>query len=199
MNKILVFCFALVAVTTQAQEINPFKINVSVGYAVITGRGASGGVLYSIEPKYAVTPRLDLGLRYEQAFLVRGLAGDAITQNAQGPTAPFSSYLLTATHYFSGFRIRPFVGVGAGMFSIASAGSVQTIRNQTPVYLRLTGYTTLGGLVRVGLKTDHFVASVEYNAVPHHTYTASDEDFTTASSYVGFRIGFDVGGGLLAQ
>jgi outer membrane protein X len=42
-----------------------------VGYAIPAGTGAKGGVLFAVEPKYAVIPNLSLGVRFEGAVMAR--------------------------------------------------------------------------------------------------------------------------------
>ena len=61
MKKLLLVVFVFVTVSTQAQEFKPFKVNLSVGYAQATGKGISGGALFSIEPKTSLSPQVDVG------------------------------------------------------------------------------------------------------------------------------------------
>lgn len=199
MKKILVVVSLFVSTFTQAQEYKPFKVNVSVGYAAPAGLGIKGGVLFGIEPKYNIHPRIEIGLRLETALLVRGVDTD-YNRTTTGVTSGFGSALVTGNYMFGPFgdsRFRPFVGLGVGAFHVASGGTVPIYKDQTKAELPLTEYTTIGGLVRAGIKVGHFVLSIEQNAIPSHTYKLTNvtTDYTTKSSYIGFRFGFDFGGG----
>ena len=198
MKKILVIIALLATTFAQAQEYKPFKVNVSVGFANPTGSGLKGGLLMGIEPKYNVSPRLELGLRLEVALMVRGVELDNNIRTATGITSGLSSALLTGNYLFGPFgdsNFRPFVGAGLGVVSVSSGGTVAFDQNQVKGELAITDYNTIGGLIRAGIKVGHFVVSIDYNAVPTHVYKLSNIDFTTKSSYTGFRVGFDLGGG----
>ena len=200
MKKILVIIALLATTFAQAQDYKPFKVNVSVGFANPTGNGLKGGFLMGIEPKYNVSPRLELGLRLEAALMVRGVEIDNNNRTASGITSGLGSALLTGNYLFGPFgdsNFRPFVGAGFGIFSVSSGGTVAFDQGQVKGELAITDYSTIGGLIRAGIKVGHFVASVDYNAVPAHTYRLVNTtlDFTSKSSYTGFRVGFDLGGG----
>ncbi|GAB3952960.1 hypothetical protein GCM10028805_35820 [Spirosoma harenae] len=198
MQKLLVVVALLLTTLAQAQDYKPFKVNVSVGYAQPAGSGLSGGFLFGIEPKYSVSPRLDLGVRLETALMVRGVSFD--NNKATGVASGFTSALLTANYLFGPFgdsNFRPFLGAGLGIFSVSSGGTVSFDQGQTTGQLYIADYSTIGGLARAGIKVGHFVFSIDYNAVPAHTYRLANTtiDFATKSSYTGFRLGFDLGGG----
>ena len=70
------------------------------------------------------------------------------------------SYLATGDYYFTSNMVRPFAGVGAGLFSLASAsldpntnGGVSGAKSK------------FGGMVRAGAEIGHFRVGVEYNLV----------------------------------
>ncbi|MBC7569036.1 MAG: hypothetical protein H7319_04785, partial [Spirosoma sp.] len=83
----------LVAVSASAQEFKPFKVNVSLGFAKPLGVGASGGVLFGIEPKYGLNDNIDLGVRLESALVARGVT--VMGESATGDVAGISSAVLT--------------------------------------------------------------------------------------------------------
>ncbi|PRY27784.1 hypothetical protein CLV58_1312 [Spirosoma oryzae] len=208
MNKLVsITLLSILSVTsitlTHAQEHKAFKVNLSLGYAQPTGPGLSAGLLIGLEPKYALSPRLDLGLRLESALLVRGVTWDNNSGNsntATGTVSSIGSAVLTVTYLFNPLgesNTRPFLGIGAGLFAMSSAGLIVIDQNQTKAELPVTSYNTPGGMLRGGIKVGHFVASVEYNAIPTHVYSLTNTslEFTSKSSYVGVRLGFDIGGG----
>lgn len=198
MKKVLVVIAVLATTFVQAQEYKPFKVNVSVGYANPAGSGLKGGVLFGIEPKYSVTPRLDLGVRLESALMVRGVEFDNNHRTTSGVVSGLSSALLTGNYMFGPFgdsNFRPFVGAGLGLFYVAAGGTVSFDQGQTKGELNVADYNTIGGLLRAGIKVGHFVVSIDHNAIPTHVYKLSGAEFTSKSSYTGFRVGFDLGGG----
>ena len=86
----------------------PFRVDLCVGMPLPIG----GLVL--IEPKYAVVPKLSIGLKFETDIIIR----------EQSDIQAIMSYFLTADFHFSATsKIRPFVGAGGGLYSI---GAVQS-------------------------------------------------------------------------
>ena len=62
---------SLSAFAQSESELKPFKVDVSLGYAMPGGSGSKGGVLFAVEPKYAVINNLSVGLRMEAAVIAR--------------------------------------------------------------------------------------------------------------------------------
>jgi outer membrane protein X len=192
--KKLFFAIAvlIVALSSNAQEYKPFKVDLALGYAIPGGKGAKGGVLFAIEPKYAVMDQLNIGLRMEGAVVARGYAGTNIEEEMDVDVKASGSYLATADYFYTANRkFRPFSGVGAGIFSIAGA-SVSSGSEEVAV----GSDSKFGGMVRSGIEAGHFRFAVEYNLVPKTKMVT--EDNTTIESkngYIGFKIGATIGGG----
>ncbi|MEO8861553.1 MAG: OmpW family outer membrane protein [Ginsengibacter sp.] len=154
-----------------------FKVDVSFGYAVpekSQGAGRNAGVLFAIEPKYAVIDQLSVGLRIEGAAMVNvDQAGQ--TGNAQVN----ASYLATGDYYFSNNKFRPFVGAGLGIFTFAnvSADNNYSSVNDIPT---TSGF---GAMARAGFEYGHLRLGVEYNFVKDK------------SGYLGLKLGVALGGG----
>jgi outer membrane protein X len=190
------FCtllLALVAFTATAQEFKPFKVNLSVGYAQPIGAGVSGGLLIAAEPKYGITDNIDLGLRFEAAIVARGIevAGNTTTSDV----GAFGSYLLTGNYLIGKGGFRPFVGLGVGLFSIGSAGTITVEDGQGAEDVTFVSDTKFGGMIRAGFKAGHFVLGVEYNAVPTTETQFRNATITSENAYLGIKLGFDIGGG----
>lgn len=189
---------SILSISTQAQEataLKPFKVDVSVGYAIPGGEGAKGGVLFAVEPKYAVIPNLAVGLRMEAAVVARFNGydenGDAVDASVKGS----ASYLATGDYYFTNnYSFRPFAGAGAGVFSIASV-EVNATSGE------ISGGSKFGGMVRAGFEASHFRFGLEYNIVPKTTFEGYDENgnltsgLTSNNSYIGIKLGVCIGGG----
>jgi len=197
-KKVLFVVFMLTSLAASAQEFKPFKVNLSLGYAKPSGGGASGGVLFSVEPKYGLNDNIDLGLRVESALVARGVTVSG--ESATGDVAAIGSGVLTGNYYFSTGGFRPFVGVGLGLFSIASAGVLTVDNGQTEENVTFSGATKFGGMVRAGFKAGHFVLGVEYNAISASdglsiSSSANASTISIKNSYLGVKLGFDIGGG----
>ena len=198
MKRIFLFFFVLTAFSATAQEYKPFKVNVSVGYAKALGQGLSGGVLFAVEPKYGLSDHLDLGLRLESAIIARGITLSNNNQTFTGKASGFSSGLVTATYLFGSGNFRPFLGLGAGVFSLGESDTFTVTNGQSaPENVAFTTTTKFGGMVRAGFKTGHFLAAVEYNAVPTTTVQLTNTAIDSKNAYLGIKVGFDIGGGRL--
>lgn len=194
MRNYLAGLCVLVALSATAQDFKPFKVNVSIGYAKPFNAGVSGGFLAAVEPKYGLSDQFDLGLRVEVASVARGIQYNGNTTT--GDVGAYASYLLTGTYLFTQGSVRPFIGVGAGAYTIGAGGTVVISSNGQPNQnIQLVSDTKFGGMIRAGLKAGHFVASVEYNAVPTTKNNTSTLEITSENAYLGIKVGVDIGGG----
>jgi hypothetical protein len=192
---IVLFGSVLVISAKAQKDLKPFKVDVGVGYAIPGGEGAKAGVLFAVEPKYAVIPNFSAGIRFEAAVVARfngyNENGDPVGGSVKGS----GSYLLTGDYYFSNkYSFRPFIGGGAGIFSIASIEVDETSGE-------VSGGTKFGGLIRTGVEVSHFRFGIEYNLVPKTKFTGYDGDgnpttgLTSKNGYIGIKIGVCFGGG----
>jgi outer membrane protein W len=174
---LLVICFNL----AHAQTFKPFKVDVSTGYAIPQGDGAKGGLLFVIEPKYAVMDQLSVGLRMEGALTAT--VAEVNGEEIEGDVKALSSYLATGDYYFSNNKFRPFGGAGLGIFRVAG---VSLDENNWEDGNIPTSYSSkFGFMVRGGFEYGHFRMGAEYNFV-------GDK-----SGYAGIKLGFCIGGGRL--
>jgi outer membrane protein X len=204
MKRILIVGISLLSISmVKAQSsgsassesiFKPFKVDVSFGGAIPSGSGSKGGVLFAIEPKYAIMDQLAVGLRIEGAVTARGfVASDG--SSAQADIKATSSYVATGDYYFSNKSFRPFVGAGVGIFSLAAAKFDEG--NGTTTELASSS-SKFGGLVRAGFELGHFRLGVEYNLIGNTTISdPGDPSFTikAKNSYLGLKAGFFFGGG----
>jgi hypothetical protein len=178
----------------QESDLKPFKVDVSGGYAIPAGAGSKGGVIFVVEPKYAVMHNLSLGLRTEVAVVARFDGYDAYGDPEDVSVKASGSYLATGDYYFTDkYHFRPFAGAGVGIFTIASAES----NSNSDI---VTG-SKFGGMVRVGIETSHFRVGFEYNLVSKTTFSGYDSNgdpvsnLTSKNSYIGIKVGACIGGG----
>lgn len=199
--KKLLLLVALVSSTvyySNAQSesgLKPFKVDVSLGYAVPGGKGAKGGVLFAVEPKYSVISNLAVGIRFEGAVIARFSGYDNDGNVSEADVKASGSYLATADYYLTdNYSFRPFFGAGAGIFSLASS---QTTATTTGVSVSTSKF---GGMIRGGFELKHFRVGVEYNLVPKTKFTGYDMNgdpatLTAKNGYLGIKLGFCIGGG----
>jgi outer membrane protein X len=186
---------SLPAIAQHLPVIKPFKVDLSAGYAIPGGSGSKGGVLFVIEPKYAVMSSLAVGLRMEAAVVARFNGYDVNGAPQDVSVKASGSYLATADYYFTdNYSFRPFAGAGAGIFTLASIESNSGSGE-------VSAGSKFGGMLRAGIEISHFRIGVEYNIVPKTTFTGYDSEgnltsgLTSNNSYVGIKLGVCFGGG----
>lgn len=194
MKKVLFSILMLTGVmVASAQSFKPFKVDLSTGWAIPSGKGAKGGLIFVVEPKYAVIPNLSVGLRLEGAIMARGSSDnqgnvESVDVKASG------SYLATGDYYFTNNTVRPFAGVGVGLFSLAGASADNTNGG-------VSAGNKFGGMVRAGAEIGHFRVGVEYNIVPNtDIMDATGAKIGTAKNgYIGIKLGAVIGGGRISD
>lgn len=193
--KKLFFAVAImiVSLSLTAQNYKPFMVDIALGYASPGGKGAKGGVLFAIEPKYSVIDQIKVGLRFEGAVVARGYAGANIEDDMQVDVKASGSYVATGDYYYTSKRgFRPFSGIGGGLYSIAAASVSTTDEEMAAV----GASSKFGGLVRSGIEAGHFRFAVEYNLIPKtKLVTESGKTIESNNGYLGIKIGATIGGG----
>lgn len=184
MKKIstVLMLIAFTAAAAVAQEYKAFRVGLGLGYANASGKGAKGGVLWTLEPGYRVNDQILANLRIEGAVIGRGYADET---SASIDVAALGSYTINGQYYFNNNSLRPFVGVGLGMYSLAA---VSVSANQTGGSSEaVAAANKIGFYPRVGFDAGHFTLNLDYNIVP--------ETSGIKNSYLGIRIGGFFGGG----
>ena len=164
-----------------------FKVDVSIGYAspssTAPGSQFSGGVLFAVEPKFAIIDPLAIGLRVETAVTAHIYSNNNNNNNnnsSNNSTGKANvSYLFTTDYYFTKTKFRPFIGAGAGIYSTASIDS-NTVNNGNS---NVPYTSAFGFMARAGFELGHLRLGVEYNFVPND------------ASYLGLKLGVCIGGG----
>lgn len=172
------------ATVSQAQNFKPFKVGVGLGFAV-PNRGEGGGLLY-LEPAYRPSNNTLVGFRMESAIMSKEITTD--NGDVRGNARANSSYTLNGQYYFNENYIRPFVGLGLGLFKMANVKY-----NAGDEVVSAPGATHFGFYPRVGLEIGHFNLAVEYNVIPNSDLVRGAE---MKNSYLGAKAGFSIGGGV---
>jgi len=162
------------------QTFKPFKVDLAMGYAIPEGSGTKGGVLFAVEPKYALNDNLTVGLRMELAVTAQGTVTNG--EMNEGSVKGSGSYLATADYYFNTNHFRPFVGAGAGIYTNASADLGEQTTSED-----VQKGSKLGFAPRAGFEFGHFRTAVEYNV--------AGKTGTLNHNYIGIKLGFFLGGG----
>jgi hypothetical protein len=190
-NSLIIFLLAAIMTSASyGQEFKPFKVGVGLGYAApgSTGKGAGGGILMFLEPAYRATDIIQIGLRIESAVIVRGVTGMNNNNDVSGDASSNVSYTLNGQYYFGTKNVRPFVGVGLGLFSLAAV----KFNTATSTSSNVSPQTQFGFYPRIGFDAGHFQMSLDYNIVPSTSIPGGGE---VKNSYLGIRAGVSIGGG----
>lgn len=172
------------------REFKPFKFGVGIGYGVPgAGEGAGGGFIGYLEPAYRATDQVSIGLRLEGAFIVRGVEG-VNDRDVSGDASSVASYTLNSQYYFTNETVRPFVGAGIGLFSLAATEF--NTAGSDPNADEVGAETRFGFYPRIGVDAGHFNLSLDYNIIPPTDVPGGGE---VRNNYLGIRLGVSIGGG----
>lgn len=173
------------------REFKPFKVGLGLGYAVPgKGDGAGGGALLYLEPAYRASDEISIGLRLESALIVRGVQGVS-NNDVKGDASSNASYTLNGQYYFSNEKVRPFIGAGVGLFSLAAV-EFNTASSSDVEADEVGAETVFGFYPRIGIDAGHFNLSIDYNIIPPTDVPGGGE---VRNNYLGIRAGFSIGGG----
>ncbi|MBL3658005.1 outer membrane beta-barrel protein [Fulvivirga sediminis] len=184
LSLVLLACSSAVV---SAQNYKPFKLGLGLGYAHPSDGG--GGVLFDFEPAYRINDAIAVGLRIESAWMARGLDDSGADVSANG------SYSLNGQYYLSDSKVRPYVGLGFGLFSSASV----SVSNNGSAGADASE-NKFGFYPRLGIDIGHFNINFDYNIIGKSEGTASDSQGRTftydiKNSYFGIRLGAFIFGG----
>jgi len=166
---------------SQDRVYKPFKVDFGFtgDFPTSSDAGISGGIY--IEPRYAVNDKLTIGLRIEGVYLNYGNVTLDYT-SVKVKTTTISPIILTGDYYFSTEKVRPFVGVGLGMFKRTSRSVEVSV--QQGINIGPKTQTKFGFAPRIGLNAGHARIAAIYN------FTGTD-----VGDFLGIQFGFEFGGG----
>jgi outer membrane protein X len=120
MRKTLFVVLLAIPLVSNAQIF--FKMDAGLGGAFTFGELKSYGITAHVEPKVFILPSLSAGLRFEGDALFGGSVMDAETDLNVGVSSR-AAVLLKGEYYFSDNKTRPFIGLGAGSYTIANTSA----------------------------------------------------------------------------
>jgi hypothetical protein len=165
---------------SQDKIFKPFKVDCGLTCDIPTADDASTGIGFYVEPRYGINEKLSVGLKLENDFLGSGNVEINYVSVNVSYTRIFS-IMMTGDYYFSTENVRPFIGLGLGMFKKYISGVSTSV---VGVDIGTTSKTSFGFEPRVGLNIGHFRIAALYN------YTGKE-----ISDYLGIQLGFEFGGG----
>lgn len=165
---------------SQERTFKPFKVDCGLTFGVPLDNNTGSGAGVYIEPRYGVNDHLTIGLRVEGVYLNAGTVIMNFTSIKVNSTV-IAPILLTGDYSFSLEKVRPFIGLGLGMYK-------KTIRSvelsDEGIYIGPRTITNFGFAPRIGLNIGHARLAAIYN------YTG-----TGISDFLGIQAGFEFGGG----
>ena len=120
--------------------------------------------------------------------MVRGVKG-VTNRDVAGDASSVASYTLNTQYYFNNNEVRPFVGAGVGLFSLAAA-KFNTAAND-PGADDVGAETRFGFYPRLGVDVGHFNLTLDYNIIPPTDVPGGGE---VKNNYLGIRAGVSIGG-----
>lgn len=172
-------------------------IRVDVGFMVPLALGdfKGGGIGAAIEPKFNLSDQLSIGFRME------GDALFAVQTGADGASAALMGqgiYLLKGNYFFGTGTVRPFLGLGMGLYSLASvAGNA----NGDSSGASIEAGRLFGTAAQAGLNLGGFRLAATYNVLfgKSDVEVAVGEVEALSRNFLGVELGFRIGGRRLDQ
>jgi outer membrane protein W len=186
------------AAHAQAANYQPIRVDSGlVGtYASASGRGGFGAI---VEPKFAIHDQVSVGLRFEGAVMFGGSFGNDSTKVSLGAVA---SALAKGEYLLTTGTVRPFVGLGLGVFDIVSQ-SVEAGPMTSSVDQRAGRY--FGVAPQIGIDLGRLRLAATYNAIlgadveVHQTVGNIDQTASYSQNYLTFEMSFRFGGGRIVR
>ena len=175
----------------EAQNYQPVRVDTTLVIAYGSGDIAAWGGGIAVEPKYNLTDQLSLGIRLEASGMVSEsyyLLGTDLSLGARAQVA----ILAKADYYLTTSSTRPFLGLGAGYYSIGTSTSGTTGASAE-------AFSGFGLFPQFGVNFGHFRLAVGYHAILGGEQTLVVAGLPTnvamSKNYVAFEIGGTFGGG----
>lgn len=192
----------LVYTTLKAQS--DFKLNVAVGYAKFqkaskfsSSDQPKGGLVYSIEPQFGLSNSLDIGLRFEQAFIKRPEILDEVIMYQSQAQSIMSGALTVTYRIGTSSTVRPYIGVGAGVYYVGKSEQIFEESLNSYFAYPLPAAAKPGGLGRVGVALGPVLLEGAYNLVSDTNVenTVARKTLAGKNSYFSLKVGYSFGGG----
>lgn len=195
MKKVIFLAVAMMACTfAQAQTEGKIRGGMDFGAAI---PGGGFGFHWALEGKYNLADNMNVGLRISSGAFIKGIVLDSGDDLESASVSGNVGYLGTFDYYLNnGGSFAPYIGGGVGIFNVASVGITGSDNAET-AGAALEAGIKFGGLLRGGFELGKFRMGLEYNFIPGSPLlnTSGQEIGNSQNSYLGFTLGFFVGGG----
>lgn len=166
-----------------AQEFTKFKFETGLLYGLPSDDAYEAGIGFYMHPSYYLNDQINVGLKAEWAII-----GGADEAGGSVSVSAIGSYLLTSNYYFSTGKVRPYAGLGLGIYSMGSVEADATEAAEGSEVLADYG-SKFGVAPTVGLDMGHFTINLAYNAI------MGIESELPGKNYLSIGIGAFFGGG----
>ncbi len=183
MKKILLISIVLLSISASAQQYRKFLFAIDVG---ILNKKSFPISSFTLEPGYRISDKMLIGFRIEATGFISSMGSTNQSLGSMG---------INAHYYLKQSRVRPFAGLGIGLYNPSN----NFIMNSTDNLNQRNG---LGFYPRIGMEAGHFRVMMEYNLIqPMKDYISYDIPTTSGhyeninKSYFSIKIGVFLGGG----
>lgn len=157
------------AARAQAPSYQPIRVDLTFYAAYAAADATSWGGGLAIEPKYNVTDHLSAGFRLDAAGFVtqdvKVSSGSTSTNVSQGARA-VAAFLVKADYYLTDSTVRPFLGIGAGLYRIgAGSQSVSASGSGATVVQTASSFRGFGFAPQLGLNLGGFRLAATYHVI----------------------------------
>jgi outer membrane protein X len=181
-----------------SESYQPVRVDTSINFLSGSADIAEYGIGASVEPKYNVTDRLALGLRLEGAVLMPETVSVGAENMSMGVRA-ISTYLAKVDFYLTTSSVRPFVGLGAGLYRI---GAMEQSAGSGGVVQRAEAFSGFGIAPQVGVNfgafrlagTYHLITGGDRVVLTQAVGEAVPREHTMPTSYFALELGGTFGG-----
>jgi outer membrane protein X len=204
MRLILAALALAVATPALATSENYQPIRVDTGIAFLYGPAdvAEYGIGGYVEPKFNVTDRLAVGLRFGGAALFPESISVGSENMSMGARA-ISTVMAKADFFLTTSSVRPFVGFGAGLFRI---GAMEQSAGSGGVVQKAEVFDGFGIAPQVGVNFGGFRLAATYNLITGgdrivvtQAVGGVPEEKSMPTTYFGLELGGTIGGARIAR
>lgn len=197
MKKIIIALLMVLSVNLAfAQQEDRFRVGMDFGFSVPKA-GGGGGLVY-LEPKYNISEKMNIGLRFGGVAMARDVVYNTGNETVKGEFSANGSFALTFDYYFNkeGSNFAPFVGAGVGRAIFSNLAIEDPIGDGDEIG-ELSAKSATFGMIRAGFEANKFRFSLDYNFMPVSDIVDLNNNVIgeTENSYFGISLGFFVGGG----
>lgn len=172
-------------------------MGMDLGPAIPQGGGI--GVLFNLEPKVNLSNHMNVGIRFGVAGVAKDITYYNFTEDYEGEISANLSIAGIFDYYFNRGKnnVAPYLGIGYGYYALSNL-NVSKGDFDTPEDIgNLDADFKWAPILRAGVELGKFRMGAEYNFVPKSNLqnTAGEVIGDAINQYLGFTIGFYVGGG----